>query len=72
MDIEEEQHWLVLQQLLGGKASQLRRLLALSKFPGEILAAEDVRWLTAGADSEVLRARRGWQAGALDRARRGL
>ncbi|MCZ6829432.1 MAG: DNA-processing protein DprA [Gammaproteobacteria bacterium] len=70
MDIEEEQHWLVLQHLVGGRADLLRRLFSLSHQPGEILDAEEARWFSVGADAELVRARRRWQTQVLDRARR--
>jgi DNA processing protein len=69
MDIEEEQHWLVLQHLLGGRRQQLRKLLSLSSLAGEILDASDARWLGVGVDAQAISARRGWRTRSLDRAR---
>ena len=70
MDIEEEQYWLVLQHLLGGRPNQLRRLIPLSPLAGEILDATDARWLVAGADAAAIRARRGWRTRLLDGVQR--
>ena len=69
MDIEEEQLWLVLQHLTGGKAGQLRRLLSLSHQPSSILEADDVSWRAVGADACLIDARRGWRGTPSTRAR---
>jgi DNA processing protein len=70
MNIEEEQHWLVLQQIFGGRSSQLRRLFALSHSASEILESDAASWRAAGVDSELLSARRHWRRQFLDSARR--
>jgi DNA processing protein len=68
MDTEEELHWLVLQRLVGGRTTQLRRLLSLSHNPTEILEAPDERWRIARIDPDLIRARRRWQGRAREAA----
>ncbi len=61
MDAEQERHWLVLHQLLGGSNQLLLKLSRLSENPGTILAAAENAWMQAGADRELLARRRNWQ-----------
>ena len=69
MDTEEERHWLVLHQLLGGSNRLLLNLSRLSENPTNILAAADSAWLRAGADRKQLARRRHWQHELSDVAR---
>ena len=49
METEEEQHWLVLQCLVGARSGQLRGLINFPHNPDAILAAGDDVWRAAGA-----------------------
>jgi DNA processing protein len=70
MDMEEEQHWLVLQQIFGGRSTQLRRLFALSHSARDILEIGAARWRTAGIEADLVQASQHWRGKYLESARR--
>lgn len=61
MDNEEQTLWLLLQQLCGGSAAQLRKLQAMEASPAGILQANDGRWRRAGITLENISTRAAWR-----------
>jgi DNA processing protein len=71
MDREEQVLWLLLQQLCGGSAAQLRKLQDMESSPARILQAKDSRWRRAGVSADTIALRAAWRcAGVMHPAQR--